>query len=161
MTIKDIVKKFTAGEIDYGQAVAEAKHISMSEDDLENVILTLDKIREALRAQSGGGWADNRDTADHSPNILMGFVPNEVHDDLILKTMSQIQEGMYPQLVIENLEETYHLSGSLAAYFFSEAESRVRLKMISEEEFEMIGKQWDILQKTRGRRRSKNKEQTL
>ena len=146
MTIRDIVKKFTIGEITYSKVVSELKSLNLDGEDYEDVLFTIDKIREVMKNSEHSTMSDPREDLDHSNLPFLGFVPNEWCDEIIFETANKISAGTYPDIVVTELQDTYNLSSALAAYFFSEAETRVRLKTLNEEEFEAVGTQWNIMQ---------------
>jgi hypothetical protein len=143
MTIRDIVKKFTAEELSYVDAIQELKKISLDYDDEEDITLVLQRIRDLIRQD--GKNADTPLIHNFYDDMSLSFVMNEQHDEIIYAAAEMIQKGSYPQIVINELIDSYNLSGPLAAYFFHEAESRVRLKTLNDEEFEALGRQWSIM----------------
>jgi hypothetical protein len=151
MTIKDVIKKFTNGEITYGEAKAEIKSLGLEYEDYEEIVLTLDKIRDVFRNSSPEAMRDDRELLDHSLPMLFGFIPNEFYDEIMFETSEKIRNGDYPPAVLGWLVETFGISQPLAAYFFSEAESRTRLKTLNSEEFDIVGQQWVIMQEQKKR----------
>jgi hypothetical protein len=152
LLIKDIIQKFASGEITYIQARAELKKLSLDPDDLEDLEITIERIRDATRTSPQHG-SDVEDINHLELLQLLPCVPDQLHDFIMFSTMKAISSGKYPQDVIEMLQETFCLNHLLAAYFFSEAESRVRMKTLNEEEFEAVGQQWATLKQQEAQER--------
>ena len=134
MTIKELLRQYMNGSITYGEVREKLKKMSLSHEDIEHYETMLDNLRELYETSKG----NDRDPRDWSPRPLKA-IPNEFAHEILIDTIKQIKNGMYPMEVGNHLYNNYGIDGNLCTYFYNEAFDLVRLWELSEENIEQIG----------------------
>jgi hypothetical protein len=139
MKIKDILKKFSNGEITYGKAKAELKALEnhMDEDDYDRIYSAIETIREVYGVEKG----IDKDPLDHSFRGTKAIL-NEFYLEALTSCINMIRDGEHPQDIGTWLFHTYGLDGNLATYFYNEAMDIVKMNTLSSEIMEQIGEEY-------------------
>jgi hypothetical protein len=135
MKLKEILDLAIDEKISYPAALEELYKLKLGEQETEDYKNLLYKIL--------GG----KEKVDHSPLILMEFIPNEYYSEYLMFTIKSIRQGANTAEIVNALCSGHRLGPQLATYFVNEALSIVRMNDITPEEFVMMGEAYEKMKK--------------
>jgi len=142
--IHDLANKMLDGDISYAEAVKELKerYPDTSDDryeSLQSAECFLQKIRDKAKVRI----KEERKPRAEEGIYPLETLPNEYVWPIMEEVVGMIRSGAYTPDILEHLIFDYGLSDGMAAYFNNEALSMVRMKTLTDEEFVMVGQEYN------------------